>query len=107
MVRESSRRSSRSCGPTKPSLTSCAASDAARRTTATRGSRGRISAEYGSRDATMSSERLRTVLICHHDAPIHYDGLARWMASWSDLVGIVILEEKRGLLWRRLKREAR
>jgi len=55
----------------------------------------------------MSDERLRTLLICHHDAPIHYDGLARWMASWSDLVGIVILEERRGLLWRRLKREAR
>lgn len=55
----------------------------------------------------MTSQRLRTLLICHHDAPLHYDGMARWLASWSELTGIVILEERPGLLWRRLRREAR
>jgi folate-dependent phosphoribosylglycinamide formyltransferase PurN len=55
----------------------------------------------------MSSPRLRTLLICHHDAPLHHDGMARWLASWSELTGIVILEERRSLLWRRLRREAR
>ncbi len=55
----------------------------------------------------MSNPRLRTLLICHHDAPLHYDGMARWLASWSDLAGVVVLEERRSLLWRRLKREAR
>ena len=55
----------------------------------------------------MTRPRLRTLLICHHDAPLHYDGVARWLASWSDLAGVVVLEERRSLLWRRLKREAR
>ncbi len=49
--------------------------------------------------------RLRTLLICHHDAPIHSDGLARWLASWSDLRGIIIIHEPRSLLRKRLKRE--
>jgi len=49
--------------------------------------------------------RPRTVLLCHHDAPLHYDGMARWLASWSDLQGIVIVEESKKLLGKRLKRE--
>ncbi|MCC6316294.1 MAG: formyl transferase [Gemmatimonadaceae bacterium] len=51
--------------------------------------------------------RPRTVLICHHDAPLHLDGLARWLASWSDLAGIVVIEEPGGLLRKRLRREWR
>ena len=55
----------------------------------------------------MTTQTLRTLLICHHDAPLHYEGMARWLASWSELAGVVILEERRSLLWRRLRREAR
>ena len=48
-----------------------------------------------------------TVLICHHDAPLHSDGVARWMGTWSDLRGIVIVEEPGGLFWTRVRREYR
>ena len=47
----------------------------------------------------------RTLLICHHDAPLDYESLARWMASFSNLVGVVILEEKRDQVKRRIQRE--
>jgi methionyl-tRNA formyltransferase len=49
--------------------------------------------------------RPATALICHHDAPLHHDGIARWMASWSDLVAIVVVEEPRSVLRRRIRRE--
>ncbi|HEX5633589.1 MAG TPA: formyltransferase family protein [Gemmatimonadales bacterium] len=48
---------------------------------------------------------LRTVLICHHDAPLHSEGIARWLASWSTFAGTVVVHEPRGLLRRRLRRE--
>jgi hypothetical protein len=50
---------------------------------------------------------LRTVLICHHDAPLHHEGIARWLASWSTLAGVVVIREPRSVLWRRLRRERR
>ena len=50
--------------------------------------------------------RPRTVLLCHHDSPIHEEGIARWLASWTDLRGIVVIEEPRGILRKRLRREA-
>ena len=52
-----------------------------------------------------AAPRPRTVLICHHDAPLHHDGIARWLASWSDLAGIVIIEEPSHLFRKRLRRE--
>lgn len=50
---------------------------------------------------------MRTLLICHHDAPLHYDGIARWIASWSALSGIVVVREPRGSIFRRVRRELR
>jgi hypothetical protein len=50
---------------------------------------------------------LRTVLICHHDEPLTADGLARWLASFTDLAGLVILDEPRKRLWKRIRREVR
>ncbi len=47
----------------------------------------------------------RVVLICHHDAPLHHEGIARWIASWGDLAGIVIIREPGRVLRRRLRRE--
>src|SRR6187455_3396648 len=54
-----------------------------------------------------SPKRPRVALICHHDAPLHFEGLARWIASWATLTGSVIVREPDGLLWKRLKRERR
>lgn len=51
------------------------------------------------------SVRPRTVLICHHDAPIDYDGLARWLAADLELVGIVRITEASDMVAKRAKRE--
>lgn len=50
---------------------------------------------------------MRTALICHADDPLNRDGLARWLASFSQLAGIVVLDEPRQRLWRRIRREVR
>jgi hypothetical protein len=50
---------------------------------------------------------MRTLLICHHDEPLHFDGLARWLASFSDLVGILIVADPPRARLRRLRREYR
>jgi hypothetical protein len=54
-----------------------------------------------------TAQRPRVALICHHDAPLHFEGLGRWIASWATLAGIVIVREPDGLLLKRLKRERR
>jgi hypothetical protein len=51
--------------------------------------------------------RPRVALICHHDAPLHFDGVARWLASWAELVGVVVVREPDDLRWKRVKRERR
>src|SRR5438093_10263900 len=48
---------------------------------------------------------MKTLLVCHHDAPLHRLGMARWLASFSDLSGIVEIHESRDRLWRRVRRE--
>ena len=50
---------------------------------------------------------MKTLLICHHDAPLHRLGLARWLASFSELVGIVEIHEPGRRLWQRIRREVR
>ncbi|HEX6314732.1 MAG TPA: formyltransferase family protein [Gemmatimonadaceae bacterium] len=55
----------------------------------------------------VSDNAIRVVLICHHDAPIHFDGIARWLASWSHLAGIVVIREPAAVLRRRVRREWR
>jgi folate-dependent phosphoribosylglycinamide formyltransferase PurN len=50
---------------------------------------------------------MRTVLICHADDALNRDGLARWLASFSDLAGVVVIHEPRQRLWRRVRREWR
>jgi hypothetical protein len=50
---------------------------------------------------------LRTVLICHHDEPLTAEALARWLASFSDLAGLVVIHETKQRLWRRIRREVR
>ena len=50
---------------------------------------------------------MKTLLICHNDAELEFDGLARWMSSWSDLCGIIRLTEKPGRKWKRIRREVK
>ena len=50
---------------------------------------------------------MKTLLICHHDEPLNRIGVARWLASFSELVGVVQVEEPRRRLWRRIRRELR
>jgi hypothetical protein len=54
-----------------------------------------------------SDAGLRTLLICHADARLDCEGLARWLASFSDLAGMVILHGTRRQLWQRARREFR
>jgi methionyl-tRNA formyltransferase len=49
--------------------------------------------------------RARTVLICHDSEPLNRLGLARWMASFTDLAAVVEIHEPPGRLWKRIKRE--
>lgn len=48
---------------------------------------------------------MRVILICHDGALLDQEGLARWLASFSDLVGLVVLKEKKQRGWRRIRRE--
>jgi hypothetical protein len=49
----------------------------------------------------------RTVLICHHDEPLNRFGLARWLASFTELAAIVVIHEPQGRLVKRVRREMR
>lgn len=48
---------------------------------------------------------MRTLLICHHDAPLDREGLARWLASFSEYAGAVVIREPGGRLKARVRRE--
>lgn len=50
---------------------------------------------------------MKTLLICHDGDRLNQIGLARWLASFSDLVGIVVIRETQGRLWRRVRREVK
>jgi hypothetical protein len=49
---------------------------------------------------------VKTLLICHHDEPVNRIGVARWLASFSELAGIVEIREPARRTWRRIRREA-
>jgi hypothetical protein len=49
----------------------------------------------------------RSVLICQHDEPLNRFGLARWLASFTDLVAIVVIHEPQARLLQRVRREIR
>ena len=50
---------------------------------------------------------MKTLLICHEDADLDREGLARWLASFSDLVGIIVVRETTQRMWRRINREVK
>jgi hypothetical protein len=47
----------------------------------------------------------RTVLICHDNESLNRDALPRWLASFTDLAGIIVIEEPKSRFWKRLKKE--
>lgn len=48
---------------------------------------------------------MRTLLICHEQAPLDREGLARWLGSFSTVAGIVTIRETRTRQRRRIARE--
>jgi len=48
---------------------------------------------------------VRTLLICHHDARLDREFLPRWLASFSELAGIVVVRDSSRQVWRRARRE--
>jgi len=47
------------------------------------------------------------VLVCHAESRLNREGIARWLASFTDLVGVVVIEERGGQLVARARREVR
>jgi hypothetical protein len=50
---------------------------------------------------------MKTLLICHDGAALDQHGLGRWLASFSELVGVIVLRESRRRVWQRMRREIR
>src|SRR5262249_16270950 len=50
---------------------------------------------------------MRTLLICHSGESLNQVGLARWLASFSELAGIVVIQETRQRLLQRIRRGIR
>lgn len=48
---------------------------------------------------------MKTLLICHDGYPLDQEGMARWLASFSTLVGMIVLRETPQRIWRRIRRE--
>jgi hypothetical protein len=48
---------------------------------------------------------MKTLLICHAGAKLDQVVLARWLNSFSHLVGIVVIQESPSRIWRRVRRE--
>jgi folate-dependent phosphoribosylglycinamide formyltransferase PurN len=49
--------------------------------------------------------RPSSVLICHHDEPLNRYGMARWLASWTDLAAVVVVREPASRMRQRVRRE--
>lgn len=49
--------------------------------------------------------KMRTVLICHEADALDREGMARWLASFTELAGLIVLRETKGRMGRRVRRE--
>lgn len=50
---------------------------------------------------------MKTLLICHAEDVLTHESMARWLASFSELAGVVLVEEPRARLQKRVRRELR
>ena len=57
--------------------------------------------------ADAPAPRPRAVLMCHAESRLNRDGIARWLASFTDLAGMVVIEERADQGRLRIKREAK
>lgn len=48
---------------------------------------------------------MKTLLICHEGATLDEKAMPRWLASFSDLTGVVVIRENRQRVWKRIRRE--
>ena len=48
---------------------------------------------------------MRTLLICHDDAPLDREGLARWLGSFSTYAGTLVIRESARRRRTRIRRE--
>jgi hypothetical protein len=59
-------------------------------------------------EAALRAGRPRSVLVCNASSRLNFEGVARWLSSFTDLAGIVVIEEAsaqtRGRIRRELKR---
>jgi hypothetical protein len=55
----------------------------------------------------VAAPRPRTLLLYHEGSRADEEVLSRWLASFSDVVGIVVLKEPKRRRWERVKREIR
>lgn len=50
---------------------------------------------------------MRSVLICQHDSPLVREIMPRWLASFTDLAGVLVIREPRGHRLAKVKRSLR
>jgi folate-dependent phosphoribosylglycinamide formyltransferase PurN len=50
---------------------------------------------------------MKTLLICHEDSALDREVIPGWLASFSDLVGVVVLDEPKSRRVQRIRREIR
>jgi len=48
---------------------------------------------------------MKTLLVCHENADLTRIGPARWLASFSQLKGMIVLRGSKKRTWRRIRRE--
>jgi hypothetical protein len=56
-------------------------------------------------DTSLMKPRMNSLLICHAGDKLDQIGLGRWLASFSDLKGIIVICETNQRMWRRIRRE--
>lgn len=54
--------------------------------------------------STFGSIFMRSVLICQHDAQLVREVMPRWLNSFTDLAGIVVLRDQQSQRWKKLQR---
>jgi folate-dependent phosphoribosylglycinamide formyltransferase PurN len=58
-----------------------------------------------SMSAGPAPSRPRTILICGAESALNRDGIGRWLASFSDLAGVIVIEDTAARAIRRVKHE--
>jgi len=50
---------------------------------------------------------MRTLVICHDRAPLDREGIVRWLSSFSEVAGTVVIRETAGRMRQRIRREVK